>query len=47
MLSFVPKAEQRPWRAVTRKKYQLRPDLVRLNNQLEALLEETEIREGQ
>jgi transposase len=39
-LSFVPDAEQRLWRTVTRKKYQLRHDRVRLHNQLEALLEE-------
>ena len=38
-LSFVPDAEQRLWRTVTRKKYQLRRDRVRLHNQLEALLE--------
>ena len=43
-LSFVPNVEQRLWRAVTRKKYQLRRDLVRLNNQLESLLEETHIK---
>jgi transposase len=43
-LSFVPGAEQRLWRAVTRKKYQLRRDVVRLNNQLESLLEETHIK---
>jgi transposase len=43
-LSFVPDGEQRLWRAVTRKKYQLRRDLVRLNNQLESLLEETHIK---
>jgi transposase len=43
-LSFVPDTEQRLWRAVTRKKYQLRRDLVRLNNQLESLLEETHIK---
>src|ERR1700730_709742 len=35
-LSFVPDAEQRLWRTVTRRKYQLRRDLVRLNNQLES-----------
>jgi transposase len=40
-LSFVPDVEQRLWRAVTRKKYQLRRELVRSNNQLESLLEET------
>jgi transposase len=43
-LSFVPDVEQRLWRAVTRKKYQLRRDVVRLNNQLESLLEETHIK---
>ena len=43
-LSFVPDVEQRLWRALTRKKYQLRRDLVRLNNQLESLLEETHIK---
>src|SRR6266436_4753121 len=43
-LSFVPDVEQRLWRAVTRKKYQLRRDLVRVNNQLESLLEETHIK---
>jgi transposase len=39
-LSFVPDAEQRLWRTVTRRKYQLTRDRVRLNNQLESLLEE-------
>ena len=39
-LSFVPGAEQRLWRTVTRKKYQLTRDKVRLQNQLESLLEE-------
>src|ERR1700681_3764286 len=43
-LSFVPDAEQRLWRTVTRKKYQLRRDRVRLQNQLEALLEEAHIK---
>jgi transposase len=43
-LSFVPDVEQRLWRAVTRKKYQLRRDLVRIHNQLESLLEETHIK---
>jgi transposase len=36
-LSFVPDAEQRLWRTVTRRKYQLTRDRVRLQNQLEAL----------
>jgi len=31
-LSFVPDAEQRLWRTVTRKKYQLRRDVVRITN---------------
>ena len=43
-LSFVPNAEQRLWRTVTRRKYQLTRDRVRLQNQLEALLEETHIK---
>jgi transposase len=43
-LSFVPDAEQRLWRTVTRKKYQLTCDRVRLQNQLESLLEETQIK---
>jgi len=44
ILSFVPDAEQRLWRTVTRKKYQLRRDRVRLHNQLESLLEEAHIK---
>jgi transposase len=44
ILSFVPDAEQRLWRTVTRKKYQLTCDRVRLQNQLESLLEETHIK---
>ena len=43
-LSFVPDAEQRLWRTVTRSKNQLRRDKVRLQNQLEALLEEAHIK---
>jgi transposase len=43
-LSFVPDAEQRLWRTVTRKKYQLRRDRVRLQNQVESLLEEAHIK---
>ena len=39
-LSFVPDAEQRLWRTVTRRKHQLTRDHVRLQNQLESLLEE-------
>ena len=44
ILSFVPDVEQRLWRTVTRKKYQLTCDRVRLQNQLESLLEETHIK---
>jgi transposase len=43
-LSFVPDAEQRLWRTVTRKKYQLRRDRIRLQSQLESLLEEAHIK---
>jgi transposase len=43
-LSFVPDPEQRLWRTVTRKKHQLRRDRIRLQNQLEALLEEAHIK---
>src|SRR6476619_4632176 len=43
-LSFVPDVEQRLWRTVTRRKYQLRRDRVRLHNQLESLLEEAHIK---
>jgi transposase len=43
-LSFVPDAEQRLWRTVTRKKYQLRCARVRLQNQVESLLEEAHIK---
>jgi transposase len=43
-LSFVPDAEQRLWRTVTRTKYQLRRNRVRLHHQLEALLEEAHIK---
>jgi len=43
-LSFVPDTEQRLWRTVTRRKYQLTRDRVRLQNQLESLLEEAHIK---
>ena len=43
-LSFVPDAEQRLWRTVAHKKYQLTRDHVRLQNQLESLLEEAHIK---
>ena len=43
-LSFVPDTEQRLWRTVTRRKYQLTRNHVRLQNQLEGLLEECHIK---
>lgn len=42
-LSFVPDAEQRLWRTVTRRKYQLTRSHIRLQNQREGLLEECHI----
>lgn len=44
ILSFVPDGEQRGWRTITRAKVQLVRDRVRLQNQLEALLEEMRIK---
>jgi transposase len=44
ILSFVPDAEQRGWRTMTRARVQLVSDRVRLQNQLEALLEEMRIK---
>lgn len=44
VLSFVPSPEQRLWRTVTRRKHQLTRDRVRLQNQLECLLEEAHIK---
>jgi len=43
-LSFVPDTEPRLWRTLTRTKYQRTRDKVRLQNQLEALLEEAHIK---
>ena len=43
-LSFVPDIEQRLWRTVMRRKYQLTRDRVQLHNRLESLLEETHIK---
>ena len=43
-LSFVPEPEQRLWRTLTRRKYQLRQDRVRFQNRLEALLEQMHIK---
>lgn len=44
ILSFVPDAEQRGWRTLTRTKHQLTRDRVRLQCQLESLLEECQIK---
>jgi transposase len=44
ILSYVPDAEQRGWRTLTRTKYQLTRDKVRLQGQLESLLEECQIK---
>lgn len=44
ILSFVPDREQRLWRSLTRKRYQLTRQRVRLHNQLESLLEEAHIK---
>ena len=43
-MSFVPDTEQRMWRTLTRTRYQRTRDKVRLQNQLEALLEEAHIK---
>jgi transposase len=43
-LSFVPDAEQRLWRTVTRRKHQLTRNRVQLHNRLESLLEEAHIK---
>src|SRR5215467_931381 len=43
-LSFVPSAEQRLWRTVTRTRYQLTCHRTRLQNQLEALLEQAHLK---
>ena len=44
VFSYVPDAEQRCWRTLTRTKYQLTRDKVRLQSQLESLLEECQIK---
>jgi transposase len=44
VLSFVPSPEHRLWRTLTRTKYQLTRDRVRLQNQIESLLEEARIK---
>src|SRR5207245_7752153 len=43
-LSFVPDAEQRLWRTVMRRKYQVTRNRVQLQNRLECLLEEAHIK---
>ncbi len=43
-LSFVPDGEQRSWRCLSRSKYQKRRRRVQLQNQIEALLEEGQIK---
>jgi len=43
-LSFVPDPEQRLWRSITRKRNQLTQQRVRLQNQLESLLEEAHLK---
>ena len=44
ILSFVPDGEQRSWRNLTRMKLQLTRDRVRLQSQMECLLEEMRIK---
>src|SRR6516165_1049771 len=44
ILSFVPSGEQRVWRSLPRMKLQLTRDRVRLQNQIECLLEEMRIK---
>jgi transposase len=44
LLSFVPNGEQRIWRSMTRMNLQLTRDRVRLQNQIECLLEEMRIK---
>lgn len=43
-LSFVPHPEQRLWRTLTRRRYQMRCNRVQLQNRLEALLEEAHLK---
>jgi len=44
VLSFVPDPEQRLWRTLMRRKYQMTRNRVQLQNQLEALLEEAHLK---
>ncbi len=43
-LSFVPDAEQRTWRCLSRNKHQKRQRRIKIQNQIEALLEECQIK---
>ena len=43
-LSFVPDVEQRLWRTVMRRKYQITRNRVQVHNRLESLLEEAHIK---
>jgi transposase len=43
-LSFVPDAEQRTWRCLSRSKHQKRRRRIQIQNQIEALLEESQIK---
>ena len=43
-LSYVPEPEQRMWRVMTRSKQQLVRERIRIRNQMEALLEEMQIK---
>jgi transposase len=43
-LSFVPDPEQRLWRTLARRKYQMRCNRVQLQNRMEALLEEAHLK---
>lgn len=44
VLSFVPDPEQRLWRTLTRRSYQLKQDKTRFQNRLESLLEQMHIK---
>ena len=44
ILSFVPDAQQRLWRTLSRTKYQLRRERVQVQNQLESLLEDAHLK---
>jgi transposase len=44
IVSFVPDAEQRLWRTMTRAKHQLTRDRIRMHNQIESLLEESRLK---